>query len=402
MTKRQRKRLMDLFRISICVAALWFVVRGVTLRDRIVLRDGQRVEGIVLSDRDPVQIKFPGGEIRTIATEQIAADANGVVQITYGLLSAWRRSNKALLILAVIIYFPLVIPLAQRFRILLRVQGIDLTFREAVRLTFAGNFLNFTTPLGSNAGDVFKAYFAALHTPRKTEAVTTVVLDRMIGLGTLVVVAAAITAFAPAGSRLVELRPYMLVFLAIGIVAGALYFSPLARRVTLPDRLRNMAALQQLARVDQAVRVLARHGWTLAASVVLTVALQLLALSSSFVAAIALSMTASIALVPEFFAYFYAGAIIQALPGPPQGLGTVELAYRHFFAPYGSPSQIICLAFAIRLIALVCSLPGLFVALTGSYRPKGSLEDATTPSANSLAEPGIPPSRDLIGSSKTT
>jgi glycosyltransferase 2 family protein len=402
MTRRQRKLLMDALRIGICAAALWFVARGVTLRDRVTLRNGEVLEGLVVAEGDPLRLELPGGEVRTMAADEIAADSNGDAQVAYGLLSAWWRSNKGLLIVAVLIYFPLVIPLAQRFRILLRVQGIDLSFRESVRLTFAGNFLNFTTPLGSNAGDVFKAYFAALHTKRKTEAVTTVVLDRIIGLGTLVVVAAAITAFAPAGSRLVELRPYMWVLLGAGIIGAALYFSPLAQRLSLPNRFRNMAAVQQLARVDQAVRVLAGHGWTLIASVLLTMALQLLALSSSFVAAIALSMTASMTLVPEFFAYFYAGAIIQALPGPPQGLGTVELAYRHFFAPYGSPSQIICLAFAIRLIALISSLPGLFVALTGSYKPQESFEAFPTPSANPAARREVPSSHDLIGSSKTT
>ena len=400
MTKQQRKLLKDSLRIGICAAALWFVVRGVTLRDHVVLHD-QVLVGTVHSEADPVQIELSDGGIYKIPLNLVATDAGGAPQIRYGLLSAWRRSDKALLILAVIIYFPLVIPLAQRFRILLRVQGIDLSFRESVRVTFAGNFLNFTTPLGSNAGDVFKAYFAALHTTRKTEAVTTVVLDRMIGLGTLVVVAAAITAFAPAGSRLVELRPFMLVILGMGILGAALYFSPLARRITLPSRLRNMAAIQQLARVDQAVRLLARHGWTLVASVLLTMGLQLLALTSYFVAAISLAMTTSLSLVPEFFAYFYAGAIIQALPGPPQGLGTVELAYRHFFAPYGSPSQIICLAFAIRLVALISSLPGLFVALTGSYKPKEFADEATSPSANPVASREVPSGRDLIGSSKT-
>ena len=393
---------MDVLRIGICVAAFWFVVRGVTLRDRVVFRDGQTIEGAVLTDGDPVQIKLSSGETRTIALNQISADANGAPQITYGLLSAWRRSNKSLLVLAVVIYFPLVIPLAQRFRILLRVQGIDLSFRESVRLTFAGNFLNFTTPLGSNAGDLFKAYFASLHTHRKTEAVTTVVLDRIIGLGTLVFVAATITVLAPPGNRLGELRPYMLVLLIAGVVGAALFFSPLARRVSLPTRFRDMAAVQQIARVDQAVRVLATHGWTLAASVFLTVALQLLALSSYFVAAIALSMKTPIALIPEYFAYFYVGAIIQALPGPPQGLGTVELAYRHFFAPYGSPSQIICLAFAIRLVSLISSLPGLLVTLTGSYKPKEAIEAVSNSSANTNTRQVTPSRHDLIGSAKST
>jgi uncharacterized protein (TIRG00374 family) len=319
MTRQKRKHLLDALRIAICVAALWFVVRGVTLRDRVTLRDGQTIECTVLVDGDPVQIRLSSGETRTLSPSQIASDASGAAQISYGLLSAWRLSDKLLLILAVVIYFPLVIPLAQRFRILLRVQGIDLSFRESVRLTFAGNFLNFTTPLGSNAGDVFKAYFASLHTPRKTEAVTTVVLDRIIGLGTLILVAAAITVFAPRESRLAELRPYLLFLLAGGVLGASLYFSPLARRFSLPLRLREITIVQHIVRIDQTVRVLAAHGWTLVASVLLTVGLQIMALSSYFVAAIALSMKAPITLVPEYFAYFYVGAIIQALPGPLRG-----------------------------------------------------------------------------------
>jgi uncharacterized membrane protein YbhN (UPF0104 family) len=280
------------------------------------------------------------------------------------------------------------------------VQGIDLSLRESIRLTFAGNFLNFTTPLGSNAGDVFKAYFASLHTHRKTEAVTTVLLDRVIGLGTLVLVAATITAFAPADSRLAQLRPYMLTLLIAGVVGAGLYFSPLSRKFALPLRFRDNPALVQLARMDQAVRLLAKHGWTLVESVVLTIVLQLLALGSYFVAAIALSMKTPLDVIPEYFAYFYMGAIIQALPGPPQGLGTVELAYRHFFAPFGSPSQIICLAFAIRLIALVCSLPGLLVTLTGSYKPKEALTESDSPSANPTPMKAFSQELDFIGSTK--
>ncbi len=402
MARKHRKYLLDALRIAICVAALWFVVRGVTLRDRVTLRDGSTLEGSVLTHDDPIQFELAGGETRILTLEQIATNSDGVPQISYGLLSAWRWSNKGLLLFAVLIYFPVVFPLAQRFRILLRVQEINLSFRESVRLTFAGNFLNFTTPLGSNAGDLFKAYFASLHTPRKTEAVTTVVLDRIIGLGTLIVVAAAITLFAPSQSRLAELRPYMLTLLIAGGVGAALFFSPLARRFSLPQRFHSIAAVQQIIRVDQAIRVLARHGWTLTASVLLTIILQLVALSSYFVAAIALSMKASIVQIPEYFAYFYSGAMIQALPGPPQGLGTVELAYRHFFADYGSPSQIICLAFAIRLIALVSSLPGLLVALTGSYRPREAIEALEDPSANSDISSISSSGCELIGSPKST
>jgi uncharacterized membrane protein YbhN (UPF0104 family) len=89
-----------------------------------------------------------------------------------------------------------------------------------------------------------------------------------------------------------------------------------------------------------------------------------------FTVAVALGLRADITNIQEYYAYFYTGTLIQALPGPPQGLGTVELAYRYFLAPFGSPSQIVCVAFAIRLVALTCALPGLLVTLTGSYKPR--------------------------------
>jgi len=128
--------------------------------------------------------------------------------------------------------------------------------------------------------------------------------------------------------------------------------------------------LGHVSRVDQAVRTVASRGGVLFASLLLTVLLQMLALASYFVVAIALTMKADAGNMLEYVAYFYTGALVQSLPGPPQGLGTVELAYRYFFAPYGSASQIVCMAFAIRLVGLICALPGLFVTLTGSYKPR--------------------------------
>ena len=375
MTPRARKRTFNLIRVAICVAALWIVVRGVTLNDHVLLRaeNDARTElvGVVLDESGPLRLRLATGETRDIPLDEIAVDNDGAPLIAYGLGSAWRKSNKSLLLLSVLIFFPVAFPLALRFRLLLRAQNIHLGFGECMRLTFAGNFLNYATPFGSNAGDLFKAYFASLHTPHKTEAVTTVVLDRIIGLGTLLLVAAAITAVSGTESRLAVLRPYMYTILAVGVVGALVYFSPIMRRLALPARWREkIPALGHVSRVDQAVRTVASRGGVLFASLLLTVLLQMLALASYVVVAIALTMKADAGNMLEYFAYFYTGALVQSLPGPPQGLGTVELAYRYFFAPYGSASQIVCMAFAIRLVGLICALPGLLVTLTGSYKPR--------------------------------
>ncbi len=371
MTARVRKNLFNVLRVVVCLAALWIVVRGVTLRDHVTLTDGTELVGDVIRDGDTIEIRLVNGETRILSRSDIAKDADGSAKIAFGLKAAWRNSNKSLLLLAVLIHFPVVFPQALRFQWLLAAQDIAVSYWECVKLSLAGNFLNFATPFGSHAGDVFKAYFASLHTEHKTEAVTTVVLDRFIGLGSLLLVVAVITAFSPPQSRLAVLRPYMLGMLGIGAVVAFAYLSPALRRrwVNIP-LISRLPMLHQLKRVDKTARTLVGRTGTLVGAVLLTIGLQAMALAAYFVVAIALAMDANAGNMLEYFAYFYAGTIVQALPGPPQGLGTVELTYRYFFAEFGSPSQIVCMAFAIRVVALVCALPGLLVTLTGSYRPK--------------------------------
>ena len=387
MQGRMKKRLFNAFRILICVGALWIVARGVTLHDHVELAArGLHVVGQVSVGEESVVVLLPGGDRQVIALSDVAVDEDGALRISYGMKTAWRKSDKLLLFLALLIYFPVVFPQALRFRWLLRAQDIDVSSWECLKLTFAGNFLNFATPLGSNAGDAFKAYFASLHTEHKTEAVTTVVLDRVIGLGTLLAVVALIVTIGPDGGRLAVLRPYMLGLLSAGVVCLAVYFSPLARRFRLPASWQErVPALSHLKRMDGAARKLAGHRAVLVGAILITVLLQMMALAAYFVVAVAMAMDAHAGNIVEFFAYFYTGTVVQALPGPPQGLGTVELAYRYFFASFGSASQIVCMALAIRVVVLICALPGLLVTLTGSYRP--SRKVASSPAAGgSVAE----------------
>jgi len=362
--------------VAICVVALWLVIRGVTVDDQVLLADGRtKLVGEVLSDADPVVIRLKDGATRTVARAEIALDADGAPRMEYGLKTAWRNSRKDLLLVAILIHFPVLFPQALRFQWLLGAQKISLGYWDCVKLSLAGNFLNFATPLGSNAGDVFKAYFVSLHTHHKTEAVTTVVLDRLIGLGSLLLVVVAITVLSPPGSQLTLLRPYMLGLFVAGAVGAAVYFSPFVRRRwSSSSWARRMPMFEQLQRVDRATRTLAGHVPIVVASVLLTIGLQLMALSAYFAVAVALAMNANWGNALEYIAYFYSGVLVQTLPGPPQGLGTVELTYRYFFAPFGSASQIICMAFAIRVVVLICALPGLLVTATGSYRPKDVID----------------------------
>ena len=207
MTPRGRKRLFDAIRVTICGVALWIVIRGVTLSDHVTLKTGRELVGVVTDEQGPVVIRLVDGTPRQVPLTDIALDEQGQPRIAYGLKTAWANSTKALLLLAVMLHLPVGLFQAIRLQWLLSVQNIYVGYWECVKFSFAGNFLNFATPLGSNAGDVFKAYFVSTHTDYKTEAITTIALDRAIGLSTLIVCVAAITAFAASDSRLAMFRP---------------------------------------------------------------------------------------------------------------------------------------------------------------------------------------------------
>jgi glycosyltransferase 2 family protein len=69
-----------------------------------------------------------------------------------------------------------------RWRTVLRVQRIDLSWGRATEISLVAHFFN-SFLLGSTGGDLMKAYYAARETHhKKTEAVVTVFVDRLIGL----------------------------------------------------------------------------------------------------------------------------------------------------------------------------------------------------------------------------
>lgn len=77
-----------------------------------------------------------------------------------------------------------------RWRMVLRVQGLALPFNRTTEISLVAHFFN-SFLLGTVGGDVMKAYCAARETHhKKTEAVVTVFVDRVIGLWAMLVFAA--------------------------------------------------------------------------------------------------------------------------------------------------------------------------------------------------------------------
>lgn len=118
-----------------------------------------------------------------------------------------------------------------RWRILLNAVHIYPTLIDVTKLSFIGHAFSIVLP-GAVSGDIIKAYYVARRRSRKTEAIVTVILDRVIGLFTMLVTAAlAIGAVlvinreiakTPIELRNIQIMGIILLFLIAGMVIGIL------------------------------------------------------------------------------------------------------------------------------------------------------------------------------------
>ncbi|MBI3465939.1 MAG: flippase-like domain-containing protein [Planctomycetes bacterium] len=108
-----------------------------------------------------------------------------------------------------------------RWHFLARALQLKFGVRDALRLGFIGYLFNFVS-LGSVGGDLFKAIFVAREQPgRRTAAVATVVIDRLVGLYAVVLVAAVATlATGLQSSRVPEVRIICQGTLVAAVVGG--------------------------------------------------------------------------------------------------------------------------------------------------------------------------------------
>jgi uncharacterized protein (TIRG00374 family) len=112
---------------------------------------------------------------------------------------------------------------AFRWKLLLQVQQLRLSFRRVFGLTMIGVFFNFFIP-GGTGGDAVKMFYLVKETPgRRGMAILSVVVDRLIGLLALIVFAGVLIASkwnwlrtAPAT------EPWL--YLALGVLVASLLF----------------------------------------------------------------------------------------------------------------------------------------------------------------------------------
>lgn len=172
-----------------------------------------------------------------------------------------------------------------RWYLLVRAQDLPFSLYDAIRLGMLGFFFNACLP-GSVGGDLVKAAFLAREQSRRTQAVATVILDRIIGFAGLFWLAALL-----GGSLYISgaLDSYMteertrwtfrtILLGACGICAATLVFwavlglLPAGRLDLLDARLRSMKKVgPAIAELIQAVRIYRRRSREVALALAMSV-----------------------------------------------------------------------------------------------------------------------------------
>lgn len=288
------------------------------------------------------------------------------------LLAVWRNADRWLLVLSALAFGPAPVLIAVRLKWLLAVHDIRLSVWQAVKVTFAGNFVISALPVGTPGGDSLKAYYIARDTPHKHEAVTVVFFDRVIGVLGLVLTSGVVIlcewhnpAFAKWG-RIIEL-------LVVGmVVGGGLYFSTWLRtKLRLDALLKKLPLGQHLQRIDQAAFEFRQHPMRMLICLALSVVLQLNCVVCIFLAGWALQMVDGTHLLKSFSVYLGytpVGLLAGALP-----IGVMETTFQQLFSSvtWGSPEKALLVSlFGVRFIQLVWALPGGLVVLRSRPKPE--------------------------------
>jgi glycosyltransferase 2 family protein len=278
-----------------------------------------------------------------------------------------------------------------RWRLVLRVVKIDLPFARAARITLVAQFFN-AFLLGSIGGDLLKAYYAARESHhRKTEAVTTVVVDRLIGLGTMLLFASLMMlpnlALIRDHHRFAAVSGFVL-FMMVGCVSmlAVAFWGGLTR--LWPGARRNLRRLPKGAHLERsldACRQFGRDPGFLLQSLFLSMLINLTVVVQGAVLCAGLGIPVPfevlLLIIPTIIC-------ISALPITPSGLGVRENLFVWMLAVpmLGvAPTKALTLSLLIFAGGLVWSVVGgiVYVALRDrEHLAEVAKESAQEPQAN--------------------
>jgi glycosyltransferase 2 family protein len=371
-----RRLLIDLSKYLLAVGLLAWVVRSnwSPPPTRAIASLGAGTVGLCAA---------PGGAGPLLAA---AASLPGRVE-PKGLGHVWRRHvvegqpvNAGYLAAGFALYTAAVLMTMLRWHLLVRALGLPLRLRDALRYGLVGHFFNAFLP-GSVGGDLVKAAALARAQSRRTAAVATVIMDRVLGLWALV----WFVALAGGVFRLTA-APGPIVSLVVSIAQAVVSVTTALWILLwlLPDQSGEGIAvrLARLPLVGPTASELFRAAWVYRARLGTVAGVLLLSgvVQVGFVVAYSCSARAlwspELGVIPtlgEHFVLVPLGLVMQSLVPTPGGVGGGEWGFASLYLLFRSSEAAGVLASLVqRLFSWSLGLAGYVIYLWTATAREGS------------------------------
>jgi uncharacterized protein (TIRG00374 family) len=254
-----------------------------------------------------------------------------------------------------------------RWFFLVRALDIPFKLRDSFRLGFIGYFSNFLS-LGVLGGDTIKAVFISRERPeKKPEAVSSIVLDRIMGLYALTIVCAiAAVVGAGTGSGSAEATAALNIIadislytsISAGLVAIALVINPSLTGGSMQQRIARLPVagviMQKLLR---ALNIYRGRPLMLLSLTGLTIVIHCLFAASVFVMAVGLNVEH-----PDFVSHLVISPVSNLagsipLPG---GIGAYETMFEALYLRAGIPAgNGLAIALCFRIVTILLAMIGV-------------------------------------------
>ena len=242
---------------------------------------------------------------------------------------------------------------AYRWRILVQDQGVYASLRELTALYFVGFLFNNILPSGFG-GDAVKMYELSDRSKRGAEAVSSVLVDRFIGLIALQAIALIALAFSW------RLMPTWIVILTVSFFAGSLMvawvvsyrplWNALDRWVPLFNRLLSIKPLRSLGTSLQSY-----SGSALLRAFGVGIVFNVLLIAANVLIGTALGLELPL---PYYMIFVPITSLVLVLPISFAGLGVREGAYVFLFTQAGAAPEV-ALSVSLLVYVLGTVVPGL-------------------------------------------
>jgi glycosyltransferase 2 family protein len=256
--------------------------------------------------------------------------------------------------------------MAYRWMILLRAltPGSRPPFKAVMRIFFVSTFVG--TFLPSVGGDLYRAYSLSRLNVSGVESAASVLMDRVLGVMSIVIVGVAALMPAPAATR----NPWMLLTLALAslgcLTAAIAVFSERAASTGqgIAARLSNDRARRLGVGMIESVRRYSRHHRELVQVLGLSVGVQMIRVVQAWCLGRALGIEAGLVM---YFIFIPIVLLIMLLPVTVSGLGTSQGAFGWLFGSIGVPvAASVALSILFVALGVIGNLPGGLLYVVGS------------------------------------